>query len=229
MLTPSELGGKLALSLAYTAVAAVKAQRTAADLRCTPGALQTLHGEPAGAAVARLLGGVTSRPGLQGLRCADWPRSAWTRLAPYVYLVRMTQGELVLWPGQEVVSWGLVLEGELERMGTDGSGGGERLLPGDLVGEAAMLYDGAHVEVSAHAGTGGGGGGVRVKSQFALLAFTHGAALPALAVSHAPVAEKLLHKAMQLHLRRFGLPLPGVCVLVLDAPSLPAYLLHTST
>jgi len=115
VLTPSELGGKLALALAYTAVAAVKAQRTSADLRCTPGALQTLHGEPAGAVAARLLGGPASRPGLQGLRCADWPRSAWTRLAPYVYLVRMTQGELVLWPGQEVVSWGLVLEGELER------------------------------------------------------------------------------------------------------------------
>jgi hypothetical protein len=49
---------------------------------------------------------------------------------------------------------------------------------------------------------------VRVKSEFALLAFTHGAALEALAASHAPVATALLHKAMQLHLRRFGLPRP---------------------
>jgi hypothetical protein len=36
------------------------------------------------------------------------------------------------------------------------------------------------------------------------------------------VAEQLLHKAMHLHLRRFGLPLPGVC-----AAPLPTYLLHT--
>jgi hypothetical protein len=59
----------------------------------------------------------------------------------------MTHGELVLWPGQEVVSWGFVLEGELQREGS-----GERLLSGDLVGEAAMLYDGAHVEGSGRTG-----------------------------------------------------------------------------
>lgn len=31
-----------------------------------------------------------------------------------MFLVKMSMGDVVLWSGQEVVSWGMLLEGELE-------------------------------------------------------------------------------------------------------------------